>query len=162
MNNFPIFNTPLELGLRCLYLLKVSYPSKCSLDRLILLDYLTIYTKDSKVSCDSLHPEYPLRTIELYGRRETIKKGILLMASRGLITIDCGESGFSYSANFDTDWFLESFSNKYSKKLLEKAALIEASFRELSDIELEEFVDTNIKSWGKEYTNFFPYKDGVL
>lgn len=69
-----LFNTPLELGLRGLYLLKVSFPLKCSLDRLIFLDYLTIYTKDSDVSFDNLHPEYPLRTIELFSRREAIKK----------------------------------------------------------------------------------------
>jgi hypothetical protein len=161
MNSSPIFNTPLELGLRSLYLLNATYPSKCSLERLIYLDYFTIYTKDSKVSLESLHPNYPLRAIELFSKREAIKKGLLLMASRGLINIECDDIGFSYSANIDTDWFLQGLSDEYSIELKEKASLVERNFSKLSDINLKNFVDTNIKSWGSEYNGFFPYKEEV-
>ncbi|ULO08980.1 hypothetical protein H1230_09520 [Paenibacillus sp. 19GGS1-52] len=162
MSNLLLFNTPLELGLRGLYLLQVSFPLKCSLDRLIFLDYLTIYTKDSDASFDSLHPEYPLRTIELFSRREAIKKGMLLMASKGLVNIDIEEEGFLYSANINTNWFIEALSEEYSKKLMNNASLVEKRFRNLTDSELEKFVNTNIKSWGKEYLNFFPYKNEVF
>lgn len=161
MNAFTIFNSPLEVGLRSLYLLKVSYPSKCSLDRLIYLDYLTIYTKDSTVSSQSLHPEYPLRAIELFARREPIKKGLLLMASKGLIHIHCEESGFSYSANVNTDWFINSFSDEYSINLLNKAILVKEKFGEFSDVELKKFIDSNIKSWGREFIHFFPIENEV-
>lgn len=162
MNDSLLFNTPLELGLRGLYILKVSSPTKCSLERLILLDYLTIYTKDSNASFDSLHPEYPLRAIELFSRREPIKKGLLLMASKGLINIDCEDDGFLYSANVNTNWFVEGLSDEYSDKLLIKATLVEERFRKMSDTELEKFIFTNINSWGKEYPDFFSYKNGVF
>ncbi|GKU79429.1 hypothetical protein L3i20_v238260 [Paenibacillus sp. L3-i20] len=84
------------------------------------------------------------------------------MASRGLINIECEEDGFLYSANFNTKWFIEGLSDEYSSKLLSKASLVEERFRTLSDIQLKEFVNTNVKSWGKEYSDFFPYKNEVL
>lgn len=84
------------------------------------------------------------------------------MASRGLLNIDCEEDGFFYSANVNTNWFIEGLLDEYSEKLLNKASLVEERFREMSDADLKEFINLNIGSWGREYSDFFPYKNEVL
>lgn len=161
MEEFFIFNTPLELGLRCLHLLTASYPHECSIDRLIYFDYLTLYTKDSSVSSNSLHPEYPLRAVEVFVRRETIKQGLLLMSAKCLIGVNYNENGVFYCANSNTSWFLRGLSGAYSEKLSEKSKLIVEHFKKYTDREIEEFINGNIKVWGDEFENYFSVDEEV-
>lgn len=153
-----IFSSPLELGLRSLFILKALSPTTCSIDKLLYLDYLSIYTKDSQVSMDSLHPEYPMRAVELFARRAAMQDGLLIMASKGLIEIKY-EEGIFYSANINTDWFLNCFTGEYTDSLLKKTNLIAKAFKELTDSEIKDFIDRNIKSWGNEFKDFFPHEE---
>jgi len=158
MNENLIFSSPLELGLRSLYILKALSPTTCSIDKLLYLDYLSIYTKDSQVSLDSLHPEYPMRAIELFSRRSALQDGLLLMACKGLIEVEY-EEGVFYAANSSTDWFLNGFIGEYTESLLKKTNLIAKAFKELSELEIKNFIDRNIRNWGIEFKDFFPHEE---
>jgi hypothetical protein len=59
-----LFNTPLECGLRLLYLLNASKPKKLDLQRLITYDYLLVHSGDVDDSLGSLHPAVPFRGTE--------------------------------------------------------------------------------------------------
>lgn len=154
MSNQFIFNTPHEIGLRALYVLNANYPQKFSLERLILFDYLIIFSKDAAVGSTSLHPEYPMRTIELYERRETLSKGLLMLSSKGIIEIEF-EDGISYIANTSTQWFLDGINNEYSNILKINAKLIAEAFEGQTDIQIKQFIQRNIDSWGSEFDTFF-------
>lgn len=158
-SNF-IFNTPQENALRALYILKASYPDRCSLERLLFLDYLSIYTKDSKLNSESLHPEYPMRAIELYERRDGLSKGLLIVAAKGIIEVEY-ENGISYSANGSTNWFLNGLNNEYSILLLKNTRLVVELFKDRTDLEIKRFIDENIDRWGNEFEKFFSLQEEV-
>jgi hypothetical protein len=155
-----IFNTSLEIGLRSMFLLSSLYPLKVNLDRLLYFDYLTIYTQDAELKIESLHPEYAMRIIELFSKREILKKALMRMTSKGLITIECGEEGFNYCANSNTNWFLEGLKDdEYSKELIKRTKAITEAFKNYSDEELRIFLEKSIESKQKKFNNFFPYME---
>lgn len=157
MKNNSIFNTPLEIGLRSLYILIASYPNKCSLDRLVLLDYMSIYIRDIKLDSECLHPEYPMRSIEIYERRNGLKNGLLIMISKGIIEMDYSD-GIAYRANSSTKWFIDGIENKYSSLLLKNTKLVVEYFEDKNDSEIEIFVKNNIEKWGQEFLELFSYQ----
>ena len=161
MKNRFVFNTPKENALRALYLLKASYPDKCSLERLLFLDYLSIYTKDSKLNSESLHPEYPMRAIEIYERRDGLSKGLLIMAAKGLIEVKY-EDGISYCANSSTNWFIVGLNNEYSLLLLKNTRLVVELFKDRTDLEIKKFIDVNIDKWGNEFEVSFLQQEEVI
>jgi len=59
-----LFNTPLECGLRMLFVLSACSPTKLDLQRLITYDYLIVHSGDVADSPDSLHPAVPFRGTE--------------------------------------------------------------------------------------------------
>ena len=44
--NDSLYNTDVEIGLRCLFILKELNPISCSLERLLYLDYLSLYIEE--------------------------------------------------------------------------------------------------------------------
>lgn len=103
-----------------------------------------------------------MRAIELFTRRETLQSGLSLMAGKGLIEIMYLEDGIYYSANINTNWFLDGLKGTYSENLMTKTNLIAESFRQLSDAEIKNFIDSNIENWGNEFENYFSYKEEVM
>ena len=52
------FNSPLEIGVRTLTILIVSYPKAHDLNRLVQYDYLTVHSLEDAGGPQSLHPPY--------------------------------------------------------------------------------------------------------
>ncbi|WP_068605022.1 ABC-three component system middle component 2 [Paenibacillus swuensis] len=157
-----IYNTPLELGLRALFILRAARDSSYSLDRLVYLDYLTTYSSDSELDLKSLHPDYPLRVIELFTRRTVLQQGLSLMATKGLIGIEYNDKGFLYSGNINTVWFLTTINNNYAIQLSNSVEKIIEYYKEFSDEQIKEYIDKHYKSWGNEFANIFPYNEEAI
>lgn len=158
-----IYNTPLELGLRALFILRAARDSSCSLERLVYLDYLTTYSSDSELEdLKSLHPDYPLRVIELFTRRTILQQGLSLMARKGLIGIEYSDKGILYSGNINTEWFLTNINNNYATQLSKSIERIIEYYKEFSDEQIKEYIDQHYKSWGNEFANIFPYNEEAI
>lgn len=111
-----LFNTPFELGLRMVYLLSALRPGGADLQKLVLLDYAIVYSRDVG-GPDSLHTPVPFRNAELFSRRERIEQGLYLMSTRGLVEVVMDERGLTYVAGPSSFTMVGSLSSKYWREL---------------------------------------------
>ena len=155
MNN-RIFNTEVELGLRCLFILKLLYPNFCSLDRLLYLDYLSLYIEDINRNYINLHPKYPFQSIEILERRQVLKNSILELSLKGLIDVE-NYDGLYYRSNANTIWILDSIQNNYSRHLIKNIQLVIKETESKTDKELKEIIFSTNEDKNIEFDNFYPY-----
>lgn len=148
-----IFNSPLEIGLRCLYILNQVPGEALDLQRLIYYDYLMIHSSDVPGGPISLHPKIPHRSTEILIKRNILMKGLFLMKSKELIEVIFGQDGISYQTSRLTSTFLEYLNSDYSKSLKDTSKWVISTFTKYSDHALAEFITTNLHSWGGEFLN---------
>jgi len=146
-----LFNTPLECGLRLLFVLNAKQPAKCDLQRLISYDYLLVHSGDVNDSPDSLHPAVPFRGSEWLVKRDVVRAGLDLMFSRELIAKLLDSDGLSYAGNALTKAFVALLKTDYAKELATRAEWVVARFGGMNDRELEDFMTLNIGRWGAEF-----------
>ena len=158
-----IFNTISEIGLRIMFILDELKPEKVDLDRLNYFDYLMLYMNDGEMQMNSLHPEYPMMLVELFAKKELLKRSLLYIGSKSLITIECSANGINYSGNINTNWFLDSLvDEEYSQELIKRAKIIKEKFNVYKSSELKELIETRTKNKEKKFEYLFPYKEGEL
>lgn len=126
------FNTPLETGIRSTCLLVSAYPQSFDLQRLVAFDHLVVHTGDIGGPA-SLHPELPLRSAELLVRRGLVERGLLLMASRGLVERSANSNGIFFLAGDLSATFLASLESFYIRQLRDRAAWVMSEFGALPD-----------------------------
>lgn len=147
-----LFNTPLEVGLRCLLLLSEIKDKSCDLQRLIYYDYFLVHYGDVDDNYKSLHPNTPHRSGEVLVKREIVAKGLLLMSKKQLVNVDFKESGIIYIATEFSSSFLNYFESNYIKKLRKFSELVISRFDSYSDEELRKYMSKNIDRWGGEFS----------
>ena len=76
------FNTPLECGLRMLFVLNAAGERRSDLQRLVSYDYLLVHSGDVDDGPESLHPPVPFRGTEVLVKRGLISAGLNQMFSR--------------------------------------------------------------------------------
>jgi hypothetical protein len=143
---FP-FNNSIETGLRTLCLLNAFFPRSFDLETLSCLDYMCVHTGDFDESMQSLHPENPYRTGELYVRRNIIEEGVALFISKGLIEVLYDSSGIEYIASDDAASFLDTISSSYSLGLIERAQWISEQLQDRNNDDIQAM----IKKIAKDY-----------
>jgi hypothetical protein len=145
------FNGPVESGLRAAVLLYALFPEPASLQRLVVFDYLLIHSDDVPDGPPGLHPRTPYRSGELLVRRDTLRHGMLLYMSRGLIHDLYRHSGLAYSATERTGAFLDAFQAGYVRALRERSLWVTDQFGTLDDRDLDGFVKEYLGAWGAEF-----------
>ena len=162
-----LFNSPLEIGLRTLYILNESKTS-CDLQRLVYYDYLLVHSGDAKNAPESIHPNTPHRSSEILVKRELIKNGLTLMASKQLVEFDFTKNGISYKATDLTSEFLKYLNSSqlqlneflylkylnsdYALQLSSVAKWLVNNFEEYNDDKLETYIKLHMDVWGGEFT----------
>lgn len=110
----PLFNTPLEAGLRAVVILDAFAPRAFDLAKLSVLDYYAVHTgdidatvmpfdqrDDAKVeipTMDSLHPPVAARKGEYFVRRRLIEEGVAMMERAFLLDRIADSEGLSFRA----------------------------------------------------------------
>ncbi len=149
--NTNVFNSPLEIGLRILYLLNEMLPYGCDLQRLIYYDYILIYSSDIPGGPSSIHPSIPHRSTEILVKRDLLKKGLTLMQSKQLIASTFDPTGITYRATELTKPFLEYNQSEYAQNLKGTSIWLVQKFKSYSDEALANFVNDNMDTWGGEF-----------
>lgn len=144
------FNSPFETGLRSLCILVAAYPAAIDLHRLVILDHIVVHTGDVG-GPPSLHPKTPLRSAELLVRRGLVERGLLLMASRGLIERHASRTGINYRAGDFAEAFLSSLTSPYIEAMSEKALWVAQEFGELNDEALEARARELFSRWTEQF-----------
>lgn len=145
------FNGPVEIGLRSLAILCEAYPSSCSLQRLIVFDYLVVHSDDLPGGPPGLHPKTPQRSGELLVRRELLQQGLLLYMSRGLIERRYGPAGVAYSATEATGAFLDALKSEYLASLRLRSTWVVDALGTSLDEQLNLLVREHLGDWGAEF-----------
>ncbi|OYU83742.1 MAG: hypothetical protein CFE24_10060 [Flavobacterium sp. BFFFF2] len=150
--NTTVFNSPLEVGLRVLYILNELYPKGCDLQRLVYYDYILVHSSDVPNGPQSIHPSIPHRTSEILIKRELVKKGLTLMNSKQLIKSMFDKTGILYSATELTKPFLEYNNSEYANNLISVSKWLVNKFETYSDEKLSLFIKNNMDVWGGEFS----------
>ena len=150
------FNSPLETGLRLLFVFNNTNKRFLDIQRLVYYNYLLIHSSDiPEAPFESLHPEMPNRSCEILIGRKIIQKGINLLLSKGLICVHYEKSGVRYNSNENTSLFMGYLSSKYSKELEKRAKWVCEKYDSMSDHKLNEFMQNNLGTWGAEFSREF-------
>jgi hypothetical protein len=150
--NTSVFNSPLEIGLRVLYLLNELKPDDCDLQRLVYYDYILVHSSDIPGGPKSIHPSIPHRSTEILVKRDLLKKGLTLMNSKQLIESVFSSSGITYKATELTKPFLQYNQSEYAQKLMETSIWVVKKFKLYSDESLSNFIKNNLDVWGGEFS----------
>jgi len=134
------FNSALESGMRCLFLLEAADPRPCDLQRLVFYDYLLVHSGDVHGGPESLHPALPHRSGEWLVRRSLISRGLDLMFSRELVTKNLSPEGIHYRASALTRGFLTHLESPYSQAMAERARWVVKVFGARTDGALRRFM----------------------
>ncbi len=148
-----LFNTPLEIGLRSLFILGHFYPKELSLESLIYLDYFAIHSGDLREGQKSLHPKYPFRSSELVVKREILQKGLSLLISKELVVVQLRNEGIFYIITDIGKHVLTLFESKYSTSLSNMSLWLKERFSVSTESQLADIVSANIEKWGGEFSN---------
>lgn len=147
-----LFNTPIEFGLRSLFVLNCIAPKSYDLQRLIYYDYLILHTSDIDPKQPSLHPSYPHRSAEILVKRERLRNGLLIMKSRQLIDIKFDGAGITYTANKLTEKFLQYLNSDYAEHLKFCVTWVVQNFEDYSNEQLDQYMNRNLERWGNEFS----------
>lgn len=148
-----IFNSPLEIGLRCLIILKTFNDRVLNIQDIINLDYLTLHLKDFNEDLESVHPDIPYRSGEISVKRIVCQRGLQLMLSKGLITKNFNEKGICYEITSIGTLFVDYISNSYHVKLQEFCLMLYKEVGSMTEEQINEYITSNINEWGSEFIN---------
>ncbi|WP_201782774.1 ABC-three component system middle component 2 [Pseudomonas sp. Leaf129] len=145
------FNSPLECGLRMLFVLDASAGQASDLQRLISYDYLLVHSGDVVGGPESLHPAVPFRGGELLIKRNLVYAGLNQMYSRELLLKTFDVTGILYQATALTSAFLKLMRTSYAQALRQRSSWIVEHFGMFSDSELGQYMSENVGRWGGEF-----------
>lgn len=151
--NTKLFNTPLELGLRTLFIMTRFYPENLSIESIIYLDYFAIHSSDIKEGPKSLHPKYPFRSSELVVKREILQKSMAFLVSKELVEIKLTNEGIYYASTDIGRHLISLFESNYSKQLVSVCDWLYERFSNLTEEDMAQIVSINIEKWGGEFSN---------
>jgi hypothetical protein len=144
------FNSPFETGIRALILLVSSFPREHDLSRLVQYDYLAVHSEDAG-GPPSLHQPLPLRSNELLVRRGIVERGLLLMASAGLVRRIPRETGIVFTANEEAGSFVSNLHSDYLEGIKKRANWVVETFDSLSGSELNRVIKGLFEAWTTEF-----------
>ena len=131
-----VFNTPLECGLRLLFLLDAVSPLEVDLQRLLSYDYLLVHSGDVDRKAESLHPAVPFRGTEWLVKRDLISRGLDLMYAKELLEKRLSRKGITYAASALTGSFIELLKSEYAMNVRARSRWVADRFGTMGDQEL--------------------------
>lgn len=153
MKQITLFNSPLETGLRILFILDQVYPKSIDTQRLIYYSYLSLNTGDFSNIVSSLHPAIPYRSSQIIIQREILQEGIKLLQSKELIGTKYNKTGINFVANKNAKAFKNYFQCEYSQRLSKRIKLVLDHFGKMTDNQLNHFMKENLTKWGSEFVD---------
>ncbi|KAJ9430807.1 threonine transporter RhtB [Pantoea sp. YR343] len=146
-----VFNSPFELGVRMVYILLSLYPRKADLQKLVYLDYATIYSEDLG-GPSSLHTPVPMRGGEYICKRGVIEEGLYIMSLRSLVEVSYDSTGVYYSAGDNSPSLIGLIGGDYSEKLLSSCDWVAKHFGNFNGKELSIIFNNKSLTWGAEFS----------
>ena len=146
----PLFNSPLETGIRTLILLDVAFPKSFDLTTLIWLDHLVVHTGDLG-GPESLHPDVSSRSGELLVRRSLIYDGLLLMRQMHLVSLIETKEGLFFASTDYARPLIDLLFEKYTLELKQRAKWLISHINALNEGDLKKIIEKRMGLWDVEF-----------
>lgn len=143
-------NSPIEVGVRILVILNAVYPAALDINRLVLYDYSLLHSSDLG-GPHSLHPAVPGRSGEMGIKRTLIEQSLYILTRGRLVYVSATTDGILYTATEDAKGFVDSMSNTYTHKLIERATWVQTEFSDLDDQHIRQRLATIFSAWSEEF-----------
>lgn len=151
-NQNEIFNSPLEIGLRLLFIISES-TRPLDLQRLVHYNYLLLHSSDVSDGPSSIHPTLPLRACGILINSNVVKQSLNLLVMKDLVSVVYSkDKGIEYQKNAKTLEFIEYFQSDYSRLLKERAKWLSVRFDKLTSGQVADLINVNIGKWGSEFS----------
>lgn len=141
-----IYNNPLELGTRAVFILNSISPHLASIEKIAYLDYISIYSSEFN-GPENLHPDVPMHHMEFIFRMENLKRGLNQMIKKQIITATFTKEGIKYNLGEYSFSFLSLLDTDYHSKLSKRCTWVSNNFYEMTDSQLNEYFGINGKLW---------------
>ena len=151
----PLFNSPVETGLRTLVVLEAMYPRPCRLSELTWFDHAVVHTNDLG-GPPSLHPDLDSSVGELLVRRKLIEEALNLLQQLHLVEACYDEQGVTYLPGEESPTLVDLLVSPYNQKLRECAEWVATNFRELKSDAIEEVFADRVGRWTAEFRQVVP------
>ncbi len=145
------FNSPLETGIRSLFILSADVERSYDLQQLLAFDHFVVHTGDFAGAPKSLHPSNPSRNGELIIRRSLVDQGLRLMESKCLVQRIASVDGFLFQAEEFAAVMVSHFSSPYLLKLRERANWVVENYNTFGDQLFASVFDQAFDRWTSEF-----------
>jgi hypothetical protein len=145
-----LFNSPLETGVRALFVLNAAHPKSFDLTQMTWFDHLVVHTGDIG-GLESLHPDVPHRSGELLVRRRLIEEGLTLMRRLHLVDVLANEQGIFYQASDEAPAFIELMRSNYAVNLRARAQWLAENVCNLDGERMRRLIREKIGRWNVEF-----------
>lgn len=127
-----LFNSPFEMMLRVLLLLSQDKKNYYSVDKIVLLDFVSCYAADFQLPYSNLHGTNYYKFGEIASRRQLVQEAVKFLVTKGLIEVKVNK-GYLFCISYSGLAYAEKFESSYATeyKLISKAAI--KKFRKESD-----------------------------
>lgn len=140
MKNKP-FNSNTEISLRILLtLLCDETNTNLTTDRIAILDFVTIYSREFGISENSLHGDNDVSFTEYATRRKQISKNIKQLVLKRMIKISTRADGFTYSITDAGKKIAKSLNSEYAQQYLDYAKLAREYVQNESDADITRLI----------------------
>ncbi|WP_278228962.1 ABC-three component system middle component 2 [Lactococcus lactis] len=120
-----------------------------SLDKLLLIDFLTTYGANFGLTSTNLHGDNPFYAGELAARRKQLQLAIKQLVVSSLIVPKQSKKGFVYLIHPDTQTLYQQFSSTYAKAYLKQSTLVHQFSENKTEAELLHYIQSYTSSQGE-------------
>lgn len=139
------------MGVRMVFILLSLYPRKADLQKLVYLEYATVYSEDLGGPI-SLHTPVPMRGGEYICKRNIIEHGLHLMSARSFIDVTYDSTGIYYSVGENGPALVGLIGGSYASQLISSCEWVARQFGNLSVNDLSSLFDNKSLIWGAEFS----------
>lgn len=150
-----VLNSPVEVGLRALFVLAEAYPGALDIGSLVLLDHGILNSADLG-GPESLHPPLPARAGELGMKRQLIEDGLQILVRSELVELAVGAHGFHFRASEEAHGFTALLQTPYAKGLRERAEWIVELLLPADEASIRYQMRSVLGNWNVEFSPVTP------
>lgn len=137
-----LFNSQFEMQLRIMLLLSADENRIMSLERIVTLDFITIYGAEFHVSDHNLNGDSLYKFSEIASRRRVMQEAIRKSVLDGFLEVEV-TNGFQYKISGIGKQYIDSLESKYAVDYREAMTVALGMYYEKNDQELMKIIQNH-------------------
>lgn len=147
-----VLNSPVEVGIRALFVLVEAYPEALDVGSLVLLDHAILNSADLG-GPESLHPPLPARVGEFGMKRQLVEDGLQILLRSGLVEIVLDDRGIQFQASEEAHGFIALLQTPYATELYDRAKWIVSFLLPADEASIRNRMRSVLGNWIEEFSS---------